>query len=350
MRRFRATRIVAAMAGAAVVAAACGGGDPTDDATGTAIAGASTLTVYSGRAETLVAGLVEQFEAASGVQVEVRYGTTAEMAAALLEEGRRSPADVFFSQEVGALAALAEAGLLTALPDEVVAPVDPRFKPPKGNQWVGTSGRARVIVYNADLVADPPRGVLELTDPRWKGKVAAVPSNASFQAFVTAFRLTRGEAAAERWLEQMLANGLRTDIRSNADLLKAVNDGQVPVGLINHYYWGVLAAELGTAGMKAKLVFPEGDDPGGLFNAAGVGITTGGADNPAARAFVEYLLSPEGQRHVVANTFEYPVVDGIGDPAGFPARATLGGPAIDLGDLRSLETTQAMLRRAGLIS
>ncbi len=352
----------------ALVAGACG--DDADDAAAATTAASSastepastapasgddslagtTLTLYSGRNEELVQGVVDAFEAKTGVNVEVRYGSSAEMGAALLEEGTSTPADVFYSQEVGAVGVLARAGLLTPLPEEVVALADERFQPTADNLWVGITGRSRVIVYNPDLVPEPPAGVLELTDPKWAGQVAIVPSNAGFQAFVTGFRVTRGDDAAEQWLTDMIANGVRTDIESNGDVLAAVNDGDQPMGLINHYYWGALAKEIGEENMVAQLIFPKGDDPGGLFNATAAGITQGGADNPAALAFVEFLLSEEGQTYFVEQTFEYPVVEGIPGPVGYPAKEDLEGPAIDLTDLDSLEDTQAMLTELGLLS
>jgi len=364
MRKLRA-RGGALLLAMAVVVGACGdddGGDtsattvtPATSGT-TAAQGAgdslegSELTLYSGRNENLVQGVVDAFEEATGVTVNVRYGSSAEMGAALLEEGDRTPADVFYSQEVGAVGVLAKHDLLAPLPDEVVERADERFRPPSGNLWVGVTGRSRVIVYNPDLVPDPPEGVLELTDPAWNGKVAIVPGNAGFQAFITGFRVSRGEDAARQWLEDMLANGVRTDYTSNGDVLEAVNNGELPLGLINHYYWAGLAAELGADNMKAQLIFPKGDDPGGLFNATAVGITKRGADNPAAAAFVEYLLSDEGQRYFVEQTHEYPVVAGIDDPEGYPPRRELEGPAIDLTDLDSLEETQALLADLGLLS
>ena len=309
-----------------------------------------SLTLYSGRNEELTQGVIDAFEEATGVDVEVRYGSSAEMGAALLEEGDSTPADVFYSQEVGAVGVLAKAGLLSPLPDDAVSQVEERFRPPAENLWVGITGRSRVIVYNPDLVETPPEGVLELTDPQWKGQVAIVPGNAGFQAFITGFRVTAGEDAAREWLEAMIANDVRTDIESNGDVLRAVNDGQLPLGLINHYYWGALAAELGIENMTAQLVFPRGGDPGGLFNATAAAITVNGADNPAALAFIEFLLSEEGQTYFVEQTFEYPVIAGLDGPSGYPSRDELDGPAIDLTDLDSLQETQTLLTEVGLLS
>ncbi len=321
-----------------------GSSDTTEAADGSDLSGQS-ITLYSGRDEELVAPLIEQFTEDTGIEVEVRYGDSAEMGAQLLEEGDKTPADVFYSQEVGAVGVLADADLLGDLPADVVELADERFQPADGTAWVGVTGRSRVIVYNPDLV-DAPAGVEELVEPEYKGKVAIVPENAGFQAFVTGFRVSQGDDAARAWLEGLLANDPITDIESNGDVLEAVEQGDVPIGLINHYYW---ARDERQPDMTSKLVFPEGDDPGGLVNATAAAVTKGSADNAAAVALVEYLLSAEGQTYFVEETFEYPVVDGIDDPAGVPPLDDLEGPEVDLTDLQSLEATQALLQELGLL-
>lgn len=307
------------------------------------------LVLYSGRNETLVQPIIDEFEAATGAVVKVRYGSSAEIGAAILEEGDRTPAEVFFSQEVGAVGALAKADLLAPLPDEVIERVDERFRPAEGNLWVGVTARSRVIVYHPDLVENPPAGVLDLTDPQYEGQTAWVPGNAGFQAFITGFRVTHGDEAVLEWIEAMQANGVQT-YESNGDVLEAVDNGDLPIGLINHYYWARLVAEVGAENVNAELIFPAGDDPGGLVNATAAGILANGADNPAALAFVEYLLSEEGQTYFATETQEYPVVDGVADPEGIPPLEDLEGPQLDLTDLDSLEATQALLTEAGLLS
>lgn len=334
---------------------ACGGGDedssPTateeiTDPAGSGDLSGESITLYSGRDEELIAPLIAQFTEETGIEVDVRYGQSAEMGAQLLEEGDGTPADVFYSQEVGAVGVLSEAGLLAELPKEVVEQVDERFRPGDDGQWVGVTGRSRVIVYNPDLV-EAPEGVEELTAEAYRGKVAIVPENAGFQAFVTGFRVSQGEEAARTWLEGLLANEPVTDIESNGDVLEAVENGDVPIGLINHYYW---ARDERQPDLTAQLVFPEGDDPGGLVNATAAAITKGSADDAAALALVEYLISEQGQTYFVEETFEYPVVDGIDDPEGIPALDDLEGPELDLTDLESLEETQALLTELGLLS
>lgn len=333
---------------ALLTAAACSSDEQSTTEDTAADDVAESLVLYSGRDEELVQPLIDQFVEETGIEVEVRYGNSAEMGAQLLEEGNATPADVFLTQEVGAAGVLANAGLLSPLPDEVVELADERFRPGEENAWVGVTGRSRVIVYNPELVAEPPTGVMDLTDPKYAGMTAWVPGNAGFQAFITGFRVSQGEDAASSWLDEMAANGAVT-YESNGDVLEAVNNGDVPIGLINHYYWARSLPELGD-GLVAQLVFPSGDDPGGLVNATAVGITAKGADNPASLELVEYLLSEAGQTYFVTETYEYPVVDGIADPEGVPPLAELEGPAIDLTDLESLEATQALLTEKGLLS
>ncbi len=360
MRRLRFL-FLAILTLVALTAAACGddgdsNGESSDDPTTTAATGSDEdltgqkLVLYSGRDEELIQPIVDAFEEETGAEVEVRYGSSSEMAAQILEEGDSTPAEVFYSQEVGAVGALAKAGLLSELPEDVVTSVDERFQPKGDRQWVGVTGRSRVIVYNPDkleeLGLETPTGVADLTDEAYKGHVAIVPGNAGFKAFVTAFRVSEGEDAARKWLTDMQANEVNSTFESNGDVLEAVNNGDIAIGLINHYYW---ARHENRDQLTAQLIFPTGDDPGGLVNATAAGITKNGAENPVALAFVKYLISEDGQQTFVDETWEYPVIDGVADPEGIPALDTLEGPAIDLADLDSLEETEALLTELGLL-
>lgn len=343
-------RLLALLVPLALLAAACGGDDePAAGETASEGGGGERLTLYSGRAEDLVQPLIDRFEDETGITVEVRYGESAEMGAALLEEGEGTPADVFYSQEVGAVGVLDKAGLLAPLPEEVVQKVGERFRPHEGTDWVGVTGRSRVIVYNPDLVAEPPSSVLDLTDPAYEGMTGWAPSNASFQGFVTAFRVSQGEDAAHQWLEGMQDNGVKT-YANNVEILEAVENGDLAMGLINHYYWARAVAETGDEGTTAQLVFLQGDDPGALVNATAVAIMAGSADDPAALELVEYLLSEGGQTYFAEETFEYPLVEGVHDPEGVPPLEALQGPQLDLTDLDSLEQTQALLADLGILS
>lgn len=331
--------VAASLAG--LLLAACGGpagAGPADD----------ELVIYSGRNKELVGDLLEAYARDTDAKIFVRYGDTAELAAQLLEEGDRTKADVFFAQDAGALGALADTGALTRLPRETLDRVDERYRSAEG-RWVGVSGRARVLAYNAEQVPreEVPDSVLDLTDPRWKGKVGFAPTNASFQAFVTGMRVLLGDERTRQWLTDMKDNGM-VAYSDNIRVLEAVDRGEVALGLINHYYWYEKAAEVGADKMRAKLKFLPGD-AGGIVNVSGAAILKGADGDPDALAFVEYLVSEKGQKYFVEKTFEYPLLPGIDAPKDLPTLESLANPGFDLSDLDSLEKTQELLAQYGLL-
>lgn len=340
----------AVTAAAALALAGCGGDGDDAGPTGSTNpdSDAGSLVVYSGRGEELVQPVINEFQEATGIDVSVRYGDTAQLAAQLLEEGDRTQADVYFAQDGGALGALTKAGMLAELPDELLEIVDPRFRAADGS-WVGTSGRARVIVYDADKLdeSDVPDSVSELTDPEWNGRVGIAPGNASFEAFVTAIRVLHGDDAARDWLEGMAANNVER-FDNNRLILAAVNDGVIELGLINHYYWFEQVAELGPDAVPSRLKFLPGGDAGALVNVAGVGILDSTEERAAAERFVEYLLGEQAQTYFAEETKEYPLLDGVPTADDLPPLETLDAPAIDLSDLDSLEETLRMIEEAGL--
>lgn len=342
MRRSRSLMVALAAALVFGVSAcsndASSGGSPDAD-----------LTVYSGRSEEQVGELVSRFEEESGYSVSVRYGDTAELAVQLLEEGDASPADVFWAQDAGALSAVNDAGLFVELPASTLKKAPKAFQAPDG-RWVGTSARARVYVYDPTQIAesDLPTSVLEVADEEWADKVAIAPTNASFQAFVTALRQTEGEDVARQWLTDLKANGA-TAYESNVLILEAVDAGEIPYGLINHYYWFQKEAEVGTDAMNAQIGFFQPGDTGALVNVAGVGILEGGSDNPGSQEFVDFLLSDESQQYTVEVSSEYPIIDGVEPAAGLPALENLQGPDISLTELADLEGTLELLTETGWI-
>jgi iron(III) transport system substrate-binding protein len=357
-RRTARVAFGAALAATALTLAACGSSTtdsastdatsaPASEATSAAAEGA--LTVYSGRSEELVAPLFAEFTEATGIPVEARYGDTAELAAQLIEEGANTPAQVYFAQDAGALGALAAEGLLAPLPAAAVGAVPAVYQAQDGT-WTGVTGRARVIAYDSEQVAadQVPQSVFELTDPTWKGQVAIAPTNASFQSFVTAMRLSDGDDATKAWLEGLVANEVQT-YEKNSLILDAVDAGQAKLGLINHYYWYQKAAEVGADAMRAQLGFTAPKDPGSLVNVAGVGVLAPAADNTAAAEFVTWLLSPEIQQWFVENTYEYPLVEGVAIVDGIPPLSELSGPDVPLADLADLPGTLEMLTEVGLL-
>lgn len=347
-----ARRLAALGLSAALVVSACseGGGSPS---AGTVVPGASggasgTLVVYAGRGEDLVGPLIERFEAASGVTVEVNYAGTTDLAATILEEGDASPADVFFAQDAGALGAVGAEGRLATLPDATLDAVDPRFRSDDG-QWVGLSGRARVVVYDTRILdeSEVPAQIDAFTDPAWKGRIGWAPTNASLQAFVTAYRVLEGDDAAKAWLEGIVANEPKV-YEGNGAILAAVAAGEVEVGFVNHYYLMRQLAEAGDA-FPVRNRFLDAADPGSLINVAGVGVLSTAPNPTAAQAFVDYLLSPESQAYFAEETFEYPLIDGVPAPEGLPGLTEIGSPDMDLSDLSDLEGTLQLMQEAGVL-
>jgi len=338
----------ALVAGAAVLALAGCTQAAQPSATGEATSD-KAFTLYSGRDEALVQPLIDQFEERSGITVDVRYGNTAELGALLLEEGDATPAQVFLAQDAGALGALSNADLFATLPAETTDAVPAGFTS-TDDTWVGVTGRARVIAYDSEAMsaADVPASVDAFTDPSWAGKFGIAPTNASFQAFVTAYRVLNGEKAADEWVAAIAANS-PVIFDNNRAILAAVNDGVIEAGLLNHYYWFAMAAETGEENMRAQLSYPEAGDAGAIVNVAGAGLLAGAAEDADALEFIDYLVGAEAQQYFVDETFEYPLIAGIDAPAGLPALDSLVNPDLDLSDLETLEDTQTLLGKHGLI-
>ncbi|AWI30322.1 iron ABC transporter substrate-binding protein [Streptomyces tirandamycinicus] len=307
------------------------------------------LVIYSGRNENLVAPLIEKLEEHLGTTVDVRYGGSAELSAQLLEEGDETEAGLFLSQDAGALGALSKEGRLTPLPPATLDKVAPNYRSSAGD-WVGVSGRVRVIAYNSEKVTAPPGSVHDLVKPEWKGKIGYAPANASFQAFVTGMRVLEGDEATRTWLKGLKANSPKA-YDSNLNVLDAVDSGEVSLGLLNHYYWYEKAAEKGADKLRAKVHYLPNGDPGGLVNVAGVGLLKGADKQQSAYAqkAADFLLSAESQRYFAEETKEYPLAAGVEQAEGVPPLDSLQPPQIDLGRLDSLKATLAMLQDVGMV-
>lgn len=313
------------------------------DSSSTSASEAGSITLYSGRSEELIAPLLESFTAETGIEVNVRYGESSEMAATILEEGENTKADVFFSQDAGALGAVSGEAKTYPLPEDVLNLVPAKYRAQDGS-WVGVSGRARVLTYNPELVTDLPKSVFDLADPGWKGRIAIAPTNASFQSFVTGMRVTQGEEATAEFLAAMKENAVLYE--KNGQILDAVESGEVAAGLLNHYYWFEKAAEIGAENMKSKMNWFADGDAGNLVNVAGVSLLS---ENPNALVFASWLLGETAQKYFLEKTFEYSLTSDVSPDPTLPKLSEINGPEIDLSDLSSLEQTLQLLTEAGLI-
>jgi iron(III) transport system substrate-binding protein len=334
-RRARLAAAALTVIGIAVIGAACSS-DSDDD----------SITVYSGRSEELVAPLIERFEAQSDVNVDVRYGETADLALLIDEEGDNSPADVFFAQSPGAVAFLAGKDRLGQLDEETVAPIDQRFVDPD-RRWTGVSGRQRVLVYNTDELseADLPSAVADVVAEDLQGKVAIAPANGSFQDFVTAYRTIEGEDVAATWLDDLGDDNPPTYAKNSA-IVDAVARGEVTMGLVNHYY--ALRALAEDADLPVANHRFSAGDVGGLVIPATASVLADAEGNTAATEFIDFLLGEEAQTYFAEETFEYPLRDGVAPSGELPPLSELQPPTYEFGTLADLQTTARLISESGL--
>ena len=335
------------LASVLILAIACSSDDSSDSSenSGPSDEG-EELIIYSGRSESLVAPLIEKFEAATGIDAKLNYAGTGALAATLLEEGDRSPADVFFAQDPGGLGSIIE--LVKPLSDDVVGRVPDWARSPD-NLWVGISGRARTVVYNTDALSpeDLPETMEGFMDPAWKGRIGWAPTNGSFQAMVTGMRLIWGEERTREWLEGIVANEPKVYAK-NTPTVAATGFGEVEVGFVNHYYLHRFIAEEGD-GFAARNYFLPGGGPGSAVLVTGAAILKTADNDSEAERFLEYLLSADAQRYFAEETYEYPLVDGVKRADLLPELASLNTPDIDVSDLGDLATTQNLLREVGAL-
>ena len=296
------------------------------------------FALYSGRNEKLIRPLLDQFTKDTGINVEARFGESAELAATLMEEGSRTPADVFFSQDAAGLGAVAKSGITRPLPAELVSLVPSRFGSPD-RHWVGVSGRARTVVYNPKKLRPEqlPQSLDEVGDPKFKGRFGVAPLNASFQSQMAVYHALHGAEAADRLLKAITANEPRRYPRNGA-IVDAVANGEIDWGLVNHYY--VWEAKKTRPTLSVDNFFMPKGDASSYVNVAGVALLD---DDPDAMEFIRYLLSEPAQRYFAEKTFEYPLISGVAAPVALQPLDQLKTPDIDF--RRVSESLPAALTR-----
>lgn len=304
------------------------------------------LTIYSGRSEKLVGPIIEQFSESTGIDTRVKYGGTSELAATILEEGENSPADIFFAQDPAGLGAVEDK--FTTIPDDVLVVVNDKFKS-DSKKWVGTSGRARAIVYNTDLLSeqDLPDDIFDFTDPKWKGKIGWAPTNGSFQAMVTGMRKVWGEDKTKQWLIDIKANEPKI-FPNNTTTVSAVESGEVEVGFVNHYYLYRFLEEQGMD-FSARNYHGREGGPGALILVAGAGILETSQNKEEAIKFLEFLLSPVSQQFFASQNYEYPVVEGVKINPMLVPLSEINNPKIEMSDMNDLQGTVVLLREVEVI-
>ena len=304
------------------------------------------LTIYSGRSEEFIAPFFAEWEKKSGIALKIRYADSAELAAQIREEGSNSPADVFLAQDAGSLGAVSLAGLFTTLGDEVGTDIQPQYIA-ADRSWIGVTGRARVFAYNPQLLTDLPQSITDLSNPIYKSKLGIAPTNASFQAFVTALINAKGEDFTQQWLESLVKNDVQIFAKNSA-IVEAIDSGKISIGLVNHYYTWEVSQGLGRK-INAENGFFTSGDLGNMVNVSGAGILKSSKKYAAAEDLINYLTSQVVQSKFVAETHEYSLIADQIAPAGLPSLSQIGAPSVDLESLADIQKTQELLIKVGLL-
>lgn len=307
------------------------------------------LTVYTGRTRELIRPLLEQFAEETGIDIDVKYGDSAELALLIDTEGDQTDVDVFLSQSPGAMDFLSGKSRLDTLPTTVLDKVPAQFESDQG-EWVGLSGRARTLVYNTDMFdeADLPTSVLDLTDRRYEGQLGVAPTNGSFQDFVTAMRQASGDDATLAFLTGLRENGAEI-YPDNNSIVQAVARGEVALGLVNHYYNERAKAEDPTLPTENHF-FGDGD-LGNMILVTGVAKLKDSGESSDADRLIEFLLGAEAQTYFSDETKEYPLAAGVAAAPELPPLESIKAPTEDLSALGDdLEGTARLIRESGLTS
>ncbi len=338
-RRIRTA--VAAVAAVALLTAACGtsGGG-----------GGTTITVYNGQHEQTTNALVAAFEKQTGIAVKVRNDDESVLVNQIETEGSASPADVIYTENSLGLEQLQEKHLLAAVDPSTLAAVPARYNSPTGH-WVGVSARVSVMIYNTGHLRPDqlPRSVMELALPAWKGRVGLAQGEVDFFPIVASIAHTHGTAAAAAWLAGVKANAGSNVYPNNETLISEVNQGQVQIGVINHYYWYRQRAELGTAALHTAVAPFAPGDPGYIIDVSGAGVLASSHQPAAAQRFVAFLVSRQGQEILAhSQSFEYPLGSGVTTAQPLPPFDTLQPSPLTISQLGDGSAAIALLQQAGL--
>jgi iron(III) transport system substrate-binding protein len=332
------------MAAACSMLAACGAGGSADP----------SITLYSGQHEQTTNQLVSAFEKATGITVQVRSDGEDTLADQIALQGSHSPADVFYTENSPPLESLQGKGLLAKLPSATLARTPAMYSSPRGD-WVGVSARASVLIYNPALItaSQLPTQVRQLADPQYKGKLAIAPQETDFQPIVTAFLRAYGRPATISWLTSIKANASGHVYPDNEAVANEVNRGAVAFGLVNQYYWYRMRAEIGAANTHSMIAHFAPRDPGYVIDVAGAAVLKSSPDAAAARKFVAFLVSRQGQAIIASPreslSFEYPIASGVTTLSPQTPFASLQPYPISLSDLGNGSRAIALMRAAGLL-
>lgn len=306
------------------------------------------IVVYNAQHENLVKSWVDGFTKETGIKVTLRNGDDSELGNQLVQEGSASPADVFLTENSPSMVLVDNAKLFAPLDAETLKQVPAEYRPAHG-RWIGIAARSTVFVYNPEKLSEQqlPKSLMDLAKPEWKGRWAASPSGADFQAIVSAMLALKGEQATLEWLKAMKANFVA--YKGNSTVMKAVNAGQIDGGVIYHYYRFVDQSKTGENSKNTKLYYFKHQDPGAFVSLSGGGVLASSKHKAQAQAFIKYITGKEGQESLrTNNAFEYAVgVNAASNPKLVPLNE-LDAPKVEPSTLNSKKVIELMTQ-AGLL-
>lgn len=303
------------------------------------------LTLYNGQHKEIGEAIAQAYEAKTGIHVNVRKGSSNQLASQVMEEGQRSPADVIYTEESPPLNNLGEQGFLAKIDPSTLDMLPPEYVAKDGS-WMGVTARVRVVAYNPKLIdeKDLPKTVMDFAEPQWQGKVGFVPTSGAFQEQAVAIIKLHGREAAEEWLTGLRAFG--KTYTNNMVALKAVENGEIATVLVNNYYWFALQREKGQ--LDSKLHYFSNGDAGGLITISSAAVLKSSKHPREAQALLAYMASEEGQRVITQTTAEYPLHKGMVSDRGLKPFDELQAPAITPADIGNAEDALDLERDVGL--
>ncbi|CAN5165732.1 iron ABC transporter substrate-binding protein [Frigoribacterium sp. UYMn621] len=332
---------------AAITLAGCSTATPSTGSTPGAKP-SGTITVYNAQHEELTQAWADEFTKQTGVTVTLRNGDDSELGNQLVQEGNASPADVFLTENSPAMSLVDNAKLFAPVDAATLAQVPEAYRPSSGH-WTGIAARSTVFVYNPSMLSESqlPASLLDLAEAKWKGRWAASPSGADFQAIVSALLALKGEKATSAWLASMKVNA--TAYKGNSAVMKAVNAGEIPAGVIYHYYWFGDQSGTGENSDNTKLHYFKNSDPGAFVSTSGGGVLKTAKNPVAAQAFLKFITGKTGQTILqTGSSFEYPVASDVAANTALVPLVDLDAPVLDPSKLDSRKVTDLMTA-AGLL-
>lgn len=308
------------------------------------------ITLYAGQHQQLVRMIVSAFEKQTGIHVKVRQGEGPELANQIIQEGKQSPADVYFTENSPELMRLEEKGLLAPVDKHTLNQVPSRYNSPKGD-WVGVLARENVLTYDPKLINKSrlPNSLMDLVKPRWKGKIAIAPSDSDFLPLVRAVVVKEGRSQALKWLKGLKRNA--QIYQDNEGVAAAVNKGAVAVGIINNYYWYRLRQQVGRYHMQSRLYHFSHGNVGALVNISGAGVLKSARHPQEAQRLLAFMVRKSTQRMVAHSDvdFEYPLHPGVTANPQLKPFKKLRPPSITVGQLGDNHQAMQLLQQVGLL-